>query len=411
MLRKRSRSQQKDQQHHMVSDANPESCFQSDVLGLQNKNNSFFNVPGVFVGFSPKVSESDSVWSPTSPLDFRVLSNLTNPFRSPRSSSHEGRHQRRWDCNKVGLGIIDSLDDAKHSGKILRSSDSMNILFGPQMRIKTPICRNGIDFLEAPKSLPKNYGVFPHTQIKQSNLHMGSNSNVLFGIGETPFEPEKMISFSLDSGRSGSHLTSFANHSADSSFGNFGSGNGKTPVSLPSQLSGGSQNFGDSLATKLNSIPISVSSGHDFIGSLSASEIELSEDYTCVKTYGPNPKTTHIFGDCILECHDNCLTDLSKNEEQKIRLPLAAISVNCSEVPPLYPSIDFLSFCYSCKKKLEGEDIYMYRGEKAFCSWGCRSQEILIEEAMEKTDIASPKNSPEANSCEEHLETGMFIAT
>ncbi|XP_015078165.1 uncharacterized protein LOC107021969 [Solanum pennellii] len=30
-------------------------------------------------------------------------------------------------------------------------------------------------------------------------------------------------------------------------------------------------------------------------------EMESSEDYTCVITHGPNPKTTHIFDNCIIE--------------------------------------------------------------------------------------------------------------
>ncbi|GFS36722.1 NAD(P)H-quinone oxidoreductase subunit, putative [Actinidia rufa] len=38
-----------------------------------------------------------------------------------------------------------------------------------------------------------------------------------------------------------------------------------------------------------------------FTGCLSASEMELSEDYTRVISYGPNPKTTHIFDDCVVE--------------------------------------------------------------------------------------------------------------
>ncbi|GFS35388.1 hypothetical protein Acr_00g0039490 [Actinidia rufa] len=392
MPRKRNRSYHKDKKMcHPISDAIPES----DVLGQKHKTNSFFNVPGLFEGFIPKSSESDSVRSPTSPLDFRVFSNLTNPFiRSPKSSSH---HQKSWDCNKVGLGIVDSLDnDAKFSGKILRSSNSKNILFGPQMKTKTLNFRTLIDSFDAPKSLPKDYGGFPHThQIKPSNLQKGS-SNVVFEIGETPFESTpfgKVLSCSLDSG---SHLTScLTNRSTDSSSGNFGSANGTIPVSYPLQI-------GNSSSRQLNSIPISMGSGHDFFGSLSASEIELSEDYTCVKTYGPNPKTTHIFGDCILECDNNNLTNLSKNEEEKIQLH-PAIPAKSSEIPTLYPSSDFLRFCCSCKKKLEGEDIYMYRGEKAFCSWDCRSHEILIDEAME--------DSPEPNNGEELSETGMFITT
>ncbi|PSS28928.1 hypothetical protein CEY00_Acc06439 [Actinidia chinensis var. chinensis] len=333
MLRKRSRSHHKDQHMgHLICDSITESCFHSDVLGQKQKTSSFFNVPGLFVGFSPKASESDSVRSPTSPLDYRVFPNLTNPFSSPRSP-HEG-HQKIWGCTKVGLSIIDSLDEEAQSGKILRSSDSKNILFEPQMRIRMSNFQSCVDSF--PKSLPKTYG----------------------------FEPEpfgKLLSCSLDSRRFGSGLTSLTNRSTNSSSVNFGSGNGLNLVNSPPHLCGGNQILGNSSATYLNTVSAYVGSAHGFIGSLSASEIELSEDYTC-------------------------------NEEQTIQFP-PAVAVERSEIPTPYPSSDFLSFCYSCQKKLEGEDIYMYRGEKAFCSWGCQSQEILIEEAMERTIDASPESS------------------
>ena len=38
-------------------------------------------------------------------------------------------------------------------------------------------------------------------------------------------------------------------------------------------------------------------------GCLSASEMEMSEDYTRVIAHGPNPRTTHIFDNCVVE---NC---------------------------------------------------------------------------------------------------------
>ncbi|XP_019241813.1 PREDICTED: protein MARD1-like [Nicotiana attenuata] len=38
---------------------------------------------------------------------------------------------------------------------------------------------------------------------------------------------------------------------------------------------------------------------------LSLREMESSEDYTCVITHGPNPKTTHIFDNCVVGI---CLT-------------------------------------------------------------------------------------------------------
>lgn len=86
--------------------------------------------------------------------------------------------------------------------------------------------------------------------------------------------------------------------------------------------------------------------------SLSASEMELSEDYTCVISYGPNPRTTHIFDDCIVE---SCCGVVKFSESRKESGLFSTRSLS-------YPSESFLSFCYSCKKNLgQGKDIYMYR--------------------------------------------------
>lgn len=92
-------------------------------------------------------------------------------------------------------------------------------------------------------------------------------------------------------------------------------------------------------------------------GCLSASEMELSEDYTCVISHGPKPKTTHIFDNCIIESYYS-FSDKMTNS----------------------PPENFLSFCYTCKKNLEQKnDIYIYRGEKAFCSQECRYQEMMLD--------------------------------
>ncbi|XP_072984415.1 FCS-Like Zinc finger 13-like [Typha latifolia] len=45
---------------------------------------------------------------------------------------------------------------------------------------------------------------------------------------------------------------------------------------------------------------------------------------------------------------------------------------------------DFLSYCCWCRKGLQGKDIYMYRGEKAFCSIECRFRQIVNDEYQEK---------------------------
>ncbi|PKA66079.1 hypothetical protein AXF42_Ash010489 [Apostasia shenzhenica] len=101
--------------------------------------------------------------------------------------------------------------------------------------------------------------------------------------------------------------------------------------------------------------------------SLSAREMELSEDYTRVVSHGPNPTTTHIYDNCIIKSSSNGFsfyTGLSGN----------------------YPSEDFLSFCRSCWKRLgQGKDIFMYRGEKAFCSEESRNKSMLLDDGRENS--------------------------
>lgn len=88
---------------------------------------------------------------------------------------------------------------------------------------------------------------------------------------------------------------------------------------------------------------------------LSLSEMELSEDYTCVMTHGPNPKTTHIFDDCVLE---NCC--------EAVKLCYLEKGGGLLTDDPTSVPLNFLRDCNSCKNNLgDGEDIFMYRGEKA----------------------------------------------
>ncbi|KAL5123697.1 Protein MARD1 [Glycine soja] len=99
--------------------------------------------------------------------------------------------------------------------------------------------------------------------------------------------------------------------------------------------------------------PLSVATGL-----MTLSEMELSEEYTCVIAHGPNPRTTHIFENCIVESY--CSLPNTPNS----------------------PSLNFLSFCHTCKKHLEQtKDIFIYRGEKAFCSKECRHQEMVQDGA------------------------------
>lgn len=126
----------------------------------------------------------------------------------------------------------------------------------------------------------------------------------------------------------GSHLKIQIPPISPAKTGNSDSSSGSLPSS-PAKKSG----FGSS----------NSNSPRVFAGCLSASEIELSEDYTRVISHGPNPRTTHIFDNCIIE--RSCLDDGTGFSAQFVA-----------------SSENFLSFCFYCKKNLgQGEDIYMYR--------------------------------------------------
>lgn len=397
MLRKRTRSQQKAQHiSHLMSDAIPDTHSHSDAFVLEHKSNSFFNV----LGFNRKDSESDSLSSPTSTLDLRVFSSFANPFKFQRSSNDWS--QKTWDCSKVGLSIIGSLDDElEKMGKPPLRSESKSIIFGPQMRIQTQSFQIHFDSLETPSSQTK-----PPNFQKSSSDASGDSDSPLYqdSFGD-------IHSCSPDSGKSGSLLAcSNSNSELLSSSSVFEKG-------MNPELS----------ATELSSIPASIAS-------ISAIEIQRSEDYTCVKTRSPYPKVTHIFGDCILEWHNHELTNFCKNGERGIEL---AMGGDGFKKHTAYLSSDFLSFCHHCKKELAGEDIYIYRsatvchsifvhvpihqvnchfrelymlmlcrGEKAFCSCSCRSEEISIEEEEEEEE---DEDSEKTNCGDEFSQNGLFI--
>uniref|UniRef100_A0A0A8YV98 FLZ-type domain-containing protein n=1 Tax=Arundo donax TaxID=35708 RepID=A0A0A8YV98_ARUDO len=51
------------------------------------------------------------------------------------------------------------------------------------------------------------------------------------------------------------------------------------------------------------------------------------------------------------------------------------------QVSPPPPASSFLQRCTLCHKELtEGRDIYMYRGDRAFCSVECRCRQIFMDE-------------------------------
>ncbi|KAH0448786.1 hypothetical protein IEQ34_022586 [Dendrobium chrysotoxum] len=323
-----------------------DSRFSSNSMD-KIRSSTLFNVPGLFVGFTGKgLQDSDSAKSPTSPLDHKLFSNFGSSLvRSPRSPG------RSWDCSRVGLGLVDSLSDEKG----LRSSERKNILLGSQMRI-----------VNIPSPKPTNLS---SSMARSQFSPFGSYENIESCITDKAQQIYHNPKPSSDV---------FISDSKSSNL-----------CSLPNLFSG--------------SLPVSSGSINGFMSSLSASEIELSEDYTCIICHGPNPKTTHIFGDCILEDYMNESLD-SKNKQGEEEGGSHWI-VKSLESSPSFTSNDFLSFCCFCKKKLEvGKDIYMYRGEKAFCSFNCREQEMSFEEELEMEKPATgPFDSPSSSSFHEDL--------
>ncbi|KAL1224558.1 FCS-Like Zinc finger 11 [Cardamine amara subsp. amara] len=308
MLKTRAMFPQKDQPMSLVP----------DPVGQNNNNNNIIKpitnplALSLLIGLNNNkcISDSDFVRSPKSPLEFRVLSTMADPFflRSPRSSL-----TAHLNCccvvpsTKVGLSIVDSLGDDR--------SLLPDVVFGSSLRIKSSEIREKCTKL-APKTIEKE------------------RSGVVFEIGDDSFESEPIGL---------RNRSFFANDCLR-----------KIRVLSPSKL-GAEADFQG------------IDSNGAFSSCLSEEDME---DYTCIIAHGPNPKTTHIYGDRVLECHENELKVDDENKEKHIKMQFDTMA-----------TLDnFLSLCNFCNKKLEvGEDIYMYR-EKAFCSAECREEEMMIDE-------------------------------
>ncbi|XLT51430.1 hypothetical protein S245_044509 [Arachis hypogaea] len=126
--------------------------------------------------------------------------------------------------------------------------------------------------------------------------------------------------------------------------------------------------FGSQL--KIQIPPLPPEGERVFKGCVSASELELMElfeDYTCMIFHCPNPRNTHIF--------DNCIIQSTPSVSPKL------------DASTWYPSHSFLTVCFICNKNLgHGKDIYMYRGERAFCNNECCYQGMLMEEEINKLE-------------------------
>ncbi|KAJ8768361.1 hypothetical protein K2173_021514 [Erythroxylum novogranatense] len=278
--------------------------------------------PRLFTGFSFKnFSETtETVLSPTSILDGKLLSGLKNSWSDqiPSPKNPESETKRLWDkldSKGIVLGLADALDIGENESNLSKPQNRM-VLFGSQLKIQIPTLPPS----SLPPTEPPNSSGSGDYGIKTKTYQLGS-----FSSASSPSPTRKSI---------------------------FRSANSGIDTQKPARI---------------------------FTGCLSASEMELSEDYTCVISHGPNPVTTHIFDNCILESgYGSDGLSYSKKGNPGF----------CGdESESRYVSQGFLSCCYACKNDLgQGKDIYIYRGEKAFCSNECRHREMLLEERINQLE-------------------------
>ncbi|XVE70734.1 hypothetical protein DITRI_Ditri10aG0094700 [Diplodiscus trichospermus] len=123
-------------------------------------------------------------------------------------------------------------------------------------------------------------------------------------------------------------------------------------------------------------------------------EMESLEDYTYVTSHGPGKSSsTKVYYDRGDERRMSSTRHDTNGFGVVKETPAARFMEDVT-----YPTSDFLSSCHLCRKKLHGKDIYMYRGEKAFCSSECRSTQIMIDERKERCRSEAPKSGKVSTS-------------
>ncbi|KNA23756.1 hypothetical protein SOVF_022200 [Spinacia oleracea] len=274
---------------------------------------------------SPSSSLNDPIMSPTSILDSKAFSALANSFwvvdnnTNNNNNSNKNSKTFSWEqpnnTKGIGLALIDENSSESNNNNNITTNNNSNMnntATSKQQKRKLVVFGSQLRIQVPPLPPSSVFPCFSPESPREFGIKTPRNSLWPFGNKDSQVHPHE-------------------------SPGN-GKGNGN---------------------------------GND--NNLSLSDMELSEDYTCVISHGPNPKTTHIFGNCIVQSCCGVVGSSSFSSRRNGYLSKFGNSISSPE--------NFLSFCHHCKKKLgEGSDIYMYRGEKAFCSQECRCQEMLFDE-------------------------------
>ncbi|GAB4842161.1 hypothetical protein Ancab_012119 [Ancistrocladus abbreviatus] len=244
-----------------------------------------------------------------------------------------------------------------------------------------------------------------YTEISISPSMYRKSSTAVLGVGDDDDDPVEADHIRSAKSRSIRHslpvpIISPFSHSAETRTFIYGSGSSpRENMSMVtcSPIKGKVKVPEGQLIKQHSVLPVLIDTGHGFVAYDPTREMEKFEEYTCITTHGPNPKKTHIFFDYIFEPHtsESAKIDLEKelNKYKKKK---------DNGVDFVYPSSRFLTYCYGCGKKLDhGEDIYMYRSDRAFCSEECREQEIMFDEKMmkkKKAKAASSSRGPPGSS-------------
>lgn len=153
------------------------------------------------------------------------------------------------------------------------------------------------------------------------------------------------------------------------------------------------------ISPRPTSTPISILTNNSITKKIkqpTIEEMEMFEEYTRVISHvGTNlVKKMEYFDDQFLG-----------NGYHK---PTAAAA---SAPPEAFRTANFLNTCSFCHKQLQGLDIFIYRGEKAFCSSECRFKQISIDEHKEKCGSGTMK-SPEysASPCSGPMQFSAGVA-
>ncbi|XP_075517495.1 FCS-Like Zinc finger 13-like [Primulina tabacum] len=126
---------------------------------------------------------------------------------------------------------------------------------------------------------------------------------------------------------------------------------------------------------------------------LSVEEMELCEEYTCVISHdGENltRKREYFYADSV--GNNDGFHGVSAVDGNGGGFGVVSdSSVDFGSEMTTFWTSDFLTSCFLCKKLLHGLDIFMYRGEEAFCCAECRCKQISIDEQKEKCHAEARK--------------------